>query len=177
MSRRVAALLSTVAVLATVGVGAAPATTASTSTGATICGALGVDFADLGRGVQSTCATVRQGQTGYDVLTAAGHRFTICSNGVLGEIDGQPANGCQIKDDTHYWTYWHRAPGSPSWTYSDEGAGTYEPRNASTEGWRWRAGRPLTPAANVPFSDICKSKASPSPSAAPTPREASTTHA
>src|SRR3954453_6714685 len=140
MSRRVAALLSTVAVLATVGVGAGPAALSSTSSGAKICVALVVDAADLGGGVRSTCATIRQGQTGYDVLTAAGHTFTICSNGVLGEIDGRPANGCQVKDDTHYWTYWHRPPDSHSWTYSDEGGGTYQPRNASTEGWRWRNG-------------------------------------
>src|SRR5690348_13352714 len=84
-------------------------TPAHASTG-TICVALVVDFGDLGGGVHTSCATVKRGATGYDVLSAGGHRFTICSNGVLGSIDGKPSDGCVEKNDSkHFWSYWHRA--------------------------------------------------------------------
>lgn len=135
----------------------------------TICVALVVDNADLGGGVHTSCAKVPQGATGYDVLRAGGHTFTVCSNGVLGTIDGKPADGCHVKDNTHYWSYWHRSPGGSSWTYSDEGAGTYEPRNTSTEGWVWQNGSSRQPT-NVPYSSICK----PAPTPKPTPRATNT---
>jgi hypothetical protein len=129
---------------------------------ARICVALVVDFGSLGGGVDSTCASVRRGATGYDVLTAGGHRFVICSNGVLGNIDGKPADGCTEKNDSeHFWSYWHRAPGASAWTYSTEGGGSYQPANASTEGWHWMK----SPPRNVPYGDIC----TPSPSASPSP--------
>lgn len=139
-------------------VAGAPAAHASS----TICVALVVDDADLGGGVHTTCAKVPQGATGYDVLRAGGHTFTICSNGVLGAIDGKPADGCRVKDDSHYWAYWHRAPHSTTWTYSDEGGGTYQPANASTEGWVWQNGSTRRPA-NVPYDDICKPAPRPTP--------------
>jgi hypothetical protein len=162
--RRTATLLMAVAAVAVPVIGGvAPAASSATPKQHTICVALVVDFADLGGGVHSSCATIRPGQTGYDVLSAGGHTFTICSNGVLGTIDGQPANACQIKDDTHYWTYWHRAPRSGSWTYSSEGGGTYQPANTATEGWRWRGGGSLTPPSNVPYSKICPTSPSPTP--------------
>ncbi|HEU5033814.1 MAG TPA: hypothetical protein VFT62_03545 [Mycobacteriales bacterium] len=133
-----------------------------------ICVALVVDFADLGGGVHSTCAQVAQGSTGVDVLQAAGHRLTVCSDGIIGEIDGKPANGCQTKDSTHYWSYWHRAPGSTRWTYSTEGPATYEPANRSTEGWVWQSGSAKNQQpTDVPYADICGST--------PTPRPATTT--
>jgi hypothetical protein len=110
---------------------------------------------------------VHEGATGYDVLEAGGHTFTICSNGVLGNIDGKPRDGCREKNDSvHYWSYWHRAPGKTTWTYSNEGAGTYRPQNRSTEGWRWMK----RPPANVPYSQICTS----TPSPQPTPHETAT---
>ena len=128
------------------------------ASGQTICVALVVDFGDLGGGVDTSCATVRSGSTGYDVLEAGGHTFAICSNGVLGSIDGKPKDGCTQKNDSvHYWSYWHRAPGSSSWTYSAEGAGTYQPRANSTEGWRWMK----SPPPNVPYTQICRPTPSP----------------
>jgi len=149
-----------------------PVTVAPASVGAAaptrICVALVVDFGDLGGGVQSTCAKVHKGATGYDVLSTGGHRFGICSNGVLGSIDGKPKDGCSAKDDSvHFWSYWHRAPGSTRWTYSTEGGGTYEPANASTEGWHWMK----SPPKDVSYSTICPpAKSSPSPSASAAPR-------
>lgn len=162
--------MTVAAAAATVMTGASPAMSGpptSATSARTICVALVVDYAELGGGVRTTCAKVKQGSTGYDVLSAGGHTFVICSNGVLGEIDGQPSNGCQIKDDTHYWTYWHRAPGSSRWSYSNEGGGTYQPANTSTEGWRWRGGGALTPPSDVPYSHICASSPSPRPSPSP----------
>ena len=167
MARTLRVLVAIATALVAVAV-AAPAPAATT-----ICVALLVDDADLGGGVHTTCAKVPQGATGYDVLRAGGHSFTICSNGVLGTIDGKPADGCHVKDNTHYWAYWHRAPGSSSWTYSNEGGGTYEPRNASTEGWVWQNGSTRQPA-NVPYSSICKPAASPKPTATPTRRKTAT---
>lgn len=136
----------------------------------TICVALVVDDADLGGGVHTSCAKVPAGATGYDVLRAGGHTFTVCSNGVLGTIDGKPADGCHVKDNSHYWSYWHRAPGASAsaWTYSDEGAGTYQPRNMSTEGWAWQNGASRKPSA-VPYSSICRPAATPSPTATQRP--------
>jgi hypothetical protein len=153
--------------LATAG-GSAPA---HADTG-TICVALVVDFAALGGGVDSTCATVHKGATGYDVLEAGGHTFSICSNGVLGGIDGKPSDGCTEKNDgVHYWSYWHRAPGSSSWTYSNEGAGTSQPEARSTEGWRWMK----SPPADVPYDQICRSTTSPTPTPSPSPSKLATT--
>jgi hypothetical protein len=157
--------------LVLVTVAGAPAAHASS----TICVALVVDDGDLGGGVHSTCASVPKGATGYDVLHAGGHSFTICSNGVLGTIDGKPADGCHALDSSHYWSYWHRAPGSSTWTYSDEGAGTYQPRNASTEGWVWQNGRSQQPTA-VPYSRICTATSAPRPTQqASTPASTATT--
>jgi hypothetical protein len=145
--------------------GWAPA--AQANAGGTICVALVVDFGDLGGGVDSTCATVHKGATGYDVLHAGGHTFTICPNGVLGSIDGKPADGCsEMKDNKHYWSYWHRAPGGSQWTYSDEGGGSYRPANASTDGWHWMD----SPPANVAYDRICKPQPSATPTRAPAPR-------
>jgi hypothetical protein len=157
--RRVAALLTGAVAVATLLVGAAaPAVSAAQGSAHTICVALVVDFDPLGGGVQSTCARIQQGKTGYDVLSAAGHTFSICSNGVLGSIDGKPADGCaQKNDEQHFWSYWHRRPGSSRWNYSTEGGGTYEPPAESTEGWRWTK----SPPPDVAYSSICKTAPSP----------------
>jgi hypothetical protein len=86
---------------------------------------------------------------------------------VLGTIDGQPTEGCGAKDSSHYWSYWHRAPGSRTWTYSNEGGGSYRPANTATEGWVWQNGASRRPT-NVPYSQICR------PSPTPTPHRTST---
>jgi hypothetical protein len=157
--RRIAAMLTgAVAVATSLVSAAAPAASAAHAAGRTICVALVVDFDELGGGVQSTCATIQQGKTGYDVLAAAGHAFSICSNGVLGSIDGKPSDGCtQKNDEQHFWSYWHRAPDKTRWTYSTEGGGTYEPASESTEGWRWTK----SPPPDVAYSSICTSTPSP----------------
>lgn len=165
MSLRRIALTSVVAVAAMAG--AAGATAAQASSG-TICVALVVDGTPLGSNVSTSCATVRKGATGVDVLEAAGHTLGYrSSDGLICTIDGLPKAGCSAVDDSHFWAYFHRAPGATSWTYSTEGAGTYRPANAATEGWVYRDGTKATPA-NVPYRQICKTVPTKSPSPTPT---------
>jgi hypothetical protein len=129
----------------------------------TICVALVVDFSPLGGSVDSGCTRVPSGATGYDVLHAGGHTFEVCSNGVIGTIDNQPKNGCTIKDNTHFWGYWHRKPGSSTWQFSNYGAAVYHPGEGSTEGWVWEDGT-TKPPADVPYPAGCRTPPSPSPS-------------
>jgi hypothetical protein len=139
--------------------------------GGDICVGLLVDASRLGAGVATDCATVPKGSTGADVLDAAGHHLTVCRDGIIGEIDGRPEDGCATKDSTHYWAYWHRSPGSDEWTYSTEGASTYEPPNESTEGWVWQdGGAQNEPPPATSYRRICPRSPSPSPSGSPPPK-------
>jgi hypothetical protein len=164
-ARGVAGLLLFVAAV----VGAlAPMPTATAAP--TICVALVVDFTPLNGGVDSGCTRVPRGSNGYDVLRAGGHTYEICANGIIGTIDGQPANGCQIKDGTHFWGYWHRKPGSRTWTFSSYGAAVYHPGEGSTEGWVWENGK-TSPPADTSYPAGCHSP--PPASATPAPRPSS----
>jgi hypothetical protein len=165
--RRGLALVMTVAALATVVTGAAAAT-AGASAKPTICVALVVDARSIGSDVSTSCAKVPKGATGIDVLEAGGHRVGFRSDGLLCTIDGLPKGGCADVNDTHYWAYFHRSPGATKWTYSSEGASTYQPVNDSTEGWVYDNGTALTPE-NVPYAQICKPTAKPTPTATATP--------
>lgn len=139
-----------------------------------ICVGLVVDFGALGGGPDTDCVTVARGSTGADVLQHGGHQLTVCRDGIIGEIDGRPENGCATKDSTHYWSYWHRAPGSDRWTYSTEGPATYEPANTSTEGWAWQNGSDdNVPPPDIAYDDICEPTPSPTASSksANTPAE------
>ena len=155
---------------AVVGVLAGSAVTVVAATGSaqaadTICVALVVDFADLGAGVESDCVKVPDGSSGEDVLRAR-HTLGFRPNqpGFVCTIDGWPKEGCAASNGEHYWAYFHRAPGSSSWTYSTSGASGYEPRNNSTEGWVWLTRKDQTPA-NVAFTGIC-----PTSTTSPRPR-------
>lgn len=152
-------------------VGSGPDTTSATGT---VCVALVVDGRALGSPVSTDCATVPKGATGIDVLQAAGHTVGFRSDGLLCTIDGLPKGGCASVDDSHFWAYFHRAPGATSWTYSTEGPSTYRPVNASTEGWVYRDATTAAPA-DVAQSKICKTAStaghpSPTPSRHPTHR-------
>jgi hypothetical protein len=151
---------------------ATPSHAASSQTKKTICVALIVDGRSLGSNVRTDCAKVPPGSTGIDVLQAAGHSVGFRSDGLLCTIDGLPKTGCAAVNDTHYWAYFHRAPGTTAWTYSSEGASTYQPKNDSTEGWVYDNGKTLTPK-NVPYAQICP----PTTSASPTPTATATAQA
>jgi hypothetical protein len=164
--RRAALLLVTVLATATGGLGATAARATSTSSTAAsqkICVALVVDGRSLGSNVSTSCAKIAKGSTGVDVLQTAGHRLTFRNDGLLCTIDGLPKTGCSDVDDSHYWAYFHRAPGSSNWVYSSEGPSTYKPANDATDGWVYDDGTSRKPD-NVPYSKICKPDPEPTPS-------------
>ncbi len=123
----------------------------------TICVGVVVDARSLGGGLDSGCATVADGATGTKVLIAAGHTLTFRRDGVLCMIDGLPKEGCGRTDSSHYWSYWHRAPGGSTWTYSTQGPGTYRPADRSTEGWVWQSGgsEGSSPPPDVGYDTAC----------------------
>jgi hypothetical protein len=170
--RRLAAAAAA-ALVAAVGAGAVP--TAATAAG-TKCVALVVDFTQTGGSVSSACVSVPTNATGSDVLVDGHHRVSFdprYGNDFVCSIDGVPAGGCHATDGAHYWVYYHRAAGSRSWQVSQEGAGTYKPPNAATEGWVYDNGDSHAPAPrDVPYSSICT--ATPN-TAAPTKPPASAT--
>jgi hypothetical protein len=162
------------------------ATVATAHAAATICVALVVDFHSPDTPVSTTCARVPAGSSGSDVLGSA-HRVTFdprYGQDFVCAIDGKPAGGCSAVDGTHGWVYYHRAPGATSWTFSQEGAGSYQPRNASTEGWVYNDGSTTAPRPrDIPYDEICPpTSATPTPTARatsnrPAPRTAAATPA
>jgi hypothetical protein len=146
--------------------------TAPVAAATTICVGLVVDARPLGGPVSADCATVPGGSTGYDVLRAAGHTVGFRHDGLICTIDNRPADGCAATDAQHYWAYFHRKPQSSSWSYSNEGATTYQPDNGATEGWVWRNGDSATPK-DVPYTTICPKTASPTPRPSSPPPSAS----
>src|SRR5579862_7808631 len=171
--RRLLVGCGAVAMLAVAGL--APAA-ASSSGSKTICVGVVVDPRAIGGTVNARCATVAAGSTGVDVLEAAGHTVTFRPrDGLLCTIDGLPKSGCGAVDDTHYWAYYHRAPDGTTWMYSNEGAGTYQPANRSTEGWVYDDGTSLKPD-NIPARQICAGLLKPTPTPTPTPVRSTTPH-
>lgn len=115
---------------------------------------------DSGRGVSAKCMLWRSGLTGAGALSGTGHSYRLAPSGLVCAIDGFPAD-CHV-DSTHFWSYWHKAPGSGSWTFSGEGAGTYNPRSGETEGWAYQNGASRQPR-NIAFSTICPPPPKPPP--------------
>lgn len=120
-----------------------PIADCSTTTGVIVV----VDFSYWGGDAQRGCAA--DPVTGYDALQEAG--FTTAGD----EHDG-PAFICRIDDEpppsedpcvdtpppSAYWSYWHADQGQTSWTYSQQGAMSYEPPPGSVEAWEFGAGDP-----------------------------------
>ena len=174
LARRLA--LATAVVAAAVGVFAT--STAANGAGSK-CVALVVDFSQVGGSVSTACVTAPTSATGSEVLVDGHHKVTFdprYGNDFVCAIDGVPAGGCHATGDTHYWVYYHRAPGATSWHVSQEGAGTYKPANTSTEGWVYDNGASTAPTPrNVPYKSICtKPPASASPSPSPKTTQSST---
>jgi hypothetical protein len=139
-----------------------------------------VDFASLGGGDQSRCAP-GDPDSGVAALRGAGFAPTRAaqeSGYFVCRIDGKPANDpCQrASPEDAYWSYWRAKPGG-SWSFSNEGAGTSDPKPGDVEGWAFGDGDPpSTPppapaAASPPAARPSPERRRPPPSAqAPSPR-------
>ncbi len=106
---------------------------------------------------------------GYDALTAAGFSTVLAQGngaGALCTIDGFPANtGCHNMPPANaYWAYFHAKRGG-SWSYSNDGGGSYDPTPGSVEGWRFGSGQ--APSTAPPAAIAAKPKPRPKPSAHP----------
>lgn len=102
---------------------------------------------DSGTGAPTTgCVPFKEGLTGQEALVAAGHKLTFDKNGFICRIDGVP-DTC-ASDNTHYWSYFHRAPGAAAdkWAYSEKGAADYTVHPGESEGWAYQNGTQRTPA-------------------------------
>ncbi|HVW46622.1 MAG TPA: hypothetical protein VHA76_06195 [Solirubrobacterales bacterium] len=119
-----------------------------------------VDFQGLGNhDIKVGCALGEQG-SGDEALVRAG--FTIAGTDNYGlnficRIDELPTvaeQSCHgTPGATAYWEYWHGKPGG-QWEFSGEGAGQYQPRFGSVEGWGFaRRAEPGTPSIRIPPQD------------------------
>ena len=157
--------------------GADPIGDCSTTSGVIVV----VDFSHWGQSAQRGCAA--DPVTGYDALQQAG--FTTAGD----ERDG-PAFICRIDDEppptedpcintpppSAYWSYWNADQGQTTWSYSDQGAMSYEPPAGSVEAWTFGAGTPpsfspgVVLATNVsPASPATTTTAAPSTGLSPAP--------
>ena len=103
--------------------------------------------------------------SGLAALRMAGYSYAFVPRqpGLVCQINGKPA--CSDTSTTSYWSYWHRAPGSSTWVYSSQGAGSYDPPNGSTEAWVWQQGGKKAPS-SIGQKTICPQAASPTPTRA-----------
>ncbi|MET9626803.1 hypothetical protein ABZX92_05000 [Lentzea sp. NPDC006480] len=98
-----------------------------------------VDFTALGGGVETGCAP-GDPASGLAALTEAGFPYTLVprqSAPMVCTIKQLP-NPCR-KPTSVYWSYWHATPGG-TWTYSNSGAGSYDPAPGTVEGWSYGTG-------------------------------------
>jgi hypothetical protein len=132
--------------------GASPAQAApSPTTTTTACVGLVVDSG--ASPVTTDCPAFSAGLTGQQLLVAAGHKLTFDKNGFICQIDGYP-DTCG-SDNTHYWAYYHRAPGAADtkWAFSQKGANVYVVHPGETEGWAYQNGTQREPKA-VPYASL-----------------------
>ena len=125
----------------------------------------------LGGGAVTRC-TRGDPNTGVEALTSAGFSYTYSPRepGFVCTINGNPGNRDCMKP--RYWSYWHATQPGAKWTYSSEGAGTYNPAPGSVEGWRFDCG-----AAPGGASKCATSSPKPSPKPSPRPAPKPSTHA
>lgn len=118
-----------------------------------------VDARLLGGGVRTGCAS-GDPRSGLDALTRAGFSYAFVPRqpGLVCQIDGLPE--CSRTTATTYWSYWHRAPGSSRWTYSTQGAASFDPKPGSVEAWVWQDGGRVEPP-DVALRTACPQAASP----------------
>ncbi len=147
--RRLARLFALVALIAGMIVVADPAALPAQAAGCS--GSSGVtvkvSYGTLGGGVTTACA-LGDPATGLAALQGAG--FTVTGTQRWGlafvcRINGKPTAATEpcvnTPPATAYWSYWHGTPGG-TWTYSSQGAGSYNPAPGTVEGWAFGAGSP-----------------------------------
>jgi hypothetical protein len=127
---------------------AAEAAACSGTSGVTVV----VDFGSLGGGVRVSCAP-GDPASGLSALSGAGFGYSFVPRqpGLVCQINAKP-DPCNGAPTNAYWSYWHASRGG-SWSYSTVGAGSYDPRAGTVEGWAFGAGgRPgvAPPAAAAP---------------------------
>ncbi len=91
--------------------------------------------------VQTICLPYTSGETGADLLSAAGAQLHWGSSGLLCSIDGYPSDECgrNTPGGYEYWSYWHGGPAG--WTYATGGPTSYRLSAGSVEGWRFVQGQ------------------------------------
>lgn len=94
-----------------------------------------VDFASLGGGIDTTCATSHD--TGVGALRSAGFS-PVVEQGFVQKIAGKPSRPDLTKA---YWSYWQATRNDDGsytdWTYSDLGASSSHPEQGDAEGWKY----------------------------------------
>ncbi|MFN8096885.1 MAG: hypothetical protein U0Q21_01140 [Dermatophilaceae bacterium] len=101
---------------------------------------------DFGATESTRCAT-GDPRTGLAALKTAGFTVAMVARfpGAVCRINGIPTpatDACVVMPPTtKYWSYWHAQRGG-TWTYSTTGAGTYDPKPGTVEGWSYGAGKP-----------------------------------
>lgn len=130
-----ALILASTVVVAEAPLQPAEAAACSGSTGVTVV----VDFTALGGSIVTACDPTDPA-TGLAALTGAGFTYAFVPRypGFICTINAKP-NPCNGAPATAYWSYWHASPGG-TWSYSDLGAGSYNPAAGSVEGWSFGAG-------------------------------------
>lgn len=107
-----------------------------------------VDFGHWGGPIVRSCGTTPT--TGYALLNQNGLRTTgtrhdgpgfVCRISYTGYDSGaarptpQEESCVLTPKASAYWSYWHAAPGSSSWSYSRLGATSYEPEPGGVDLW------------------------------------------
>lgn len=127
-----------------------PLNSCSTTTGEIVV----VDFAPWGGDIERGCAATLS--TGYNAMISAG--FTPAGDEEDGpaficRIDNEPPPNEEACVDTppasESWSYWHADAGQSVWTYSSQGAMSYEPPAGSVDAWIFGDSSPNT---QPPFS-------------------------
>lgn len=101
---------------------------------------------DFGATESTRCAT-GDPTSGLAALKGAGFTVTMVARfpGAVCRINGIPKpakDACVVMPPaTAYWSYWHALRGG-TWTYSTSGAGSYDPKPGTVEGWAYGAGKP-----------------------------------
>ena len=128
-------------------------------------------------GAQDVRCTDGDPSTGLDALTRAGFSWAFHprQNGFVCRIKNLPGAGADCMKPK-YWAYWHASSPGAGWTYSSEGASTYNPAPGSVEGWRFDCG--AAPGAGSKCSATAPKPSpkppAPTPTAQPTARSSAT---